>query len=76
MSATVKKFVILRIRKRPWWYWLGAVVWLALVLFFLNTGLGSSAEMEPRAALISYVTTAILLVIGAVIYIVERRKAG
>jgi hypothetical protein len=65
----------LSIRKRPWWHWLVAVVWLALVLFFLNTAVASAAELEPQAATINYVVTALLLALGVAGYHWERSKA-
>jgi hypothetical protein len=74
MSA-IDKFVTVSIRKRPAWYWVGAIIWLGVTLLFLNTAIGSSAELEPSAASVNYVLTAILLVIGVVIYVIERRRA-
>ena len=65
----------IHIRKRPWWYWLVAVVWLALVLFFLNFGLASSAELEPQATLIAYVIAVVLIIVGIAGYLFERKKA-
>ena len=72
MSAS--NFTI-QFRKRAWWFWLLSVVWILLVLFFLNLGIASAAEMEPQASLYGYVTAAVLIVIGIAGYIVERRKA-
>jgi hypothetical protein len=64
-----------QIRKRPWWFWAIAVVWLLIVLFFLNVGAGSTAELQPQAATMGYVTAVVLFILGGAGYLFERKRA-
>jgi hypothetical protein len=52
------------IRKRPWWFWAFAGVWLFLEVLLLQTAFASVRESEYRAATISWVTAAVLAGIG------------
>jgi len=59
-----KGYYTLRIRKRGWFSWMIIVLWVALLLFFLETAWGSQRELEPRAALISWIIFFFLLGAG------------
>jgi len=59
----------IQIRKRPWWMWLLAVVWLLVEIFFLQTAIASLWEYESRAATISWVIFFILFVVGVAIWL-------
>ncbi len=66
---TASNEYVVHIWKRPWWFWLVAAVWLALVLLFLNFGFASSAELEPQASLIGYGVAIVLIVLGVAGYL-------
>ena len=53
------------IRKRRWWAWTVAALWLMAELLFLQTAMGSMIEGEYRAATISWIAAAVLAVAGA-----------
>ena len=48
------------IRRRAWWLWLLAALWLVAEIVFLQTGMASMRESEYRAAHISYAIAAVL----------------
>ena len=51
-------------RKRPWWYWVLAGLWLQLEILLVQTALASARESEYRAATISWIAAAILAAAG------------
>ncbi|MFP3852936.1 MAG: hypothetical protein ACLFWD_01440 [Anaerolineales bacterium] len=55
------KFVTVKIRKRPWWMWALAGLWLLAEIFILQTAIASHWEFEPQAAAINWVIFALLL---------------
>lgn len=63
-----------RIRQRPWYEWLAWLVWLILLAFLVQNAIGSSAEMEPRAAMIFWVSAGVLLLAGIVVGIVRSKR--
>lgn len=63
-----------RIRKRPWYEWLVWLVWLVLLVFLVQNALGSSAELEPRAAMIFWVSAGVVLLAGIVIGFVRSKR--
>jgi hypothetical protein len=67
------KYVI-EIKKRSWKEWLGWAVWLFVEIFILQNAIASSAELEPRPAAIFWVTFFILLVAGAIVWFMRRKK--
>jgi hypothetical protein len=52
------------IRKRPWWFWALAGLWLLLEVLMLQTALASVKEGEVRAATISWIAAAVLAAVG------------
>lgn len=62
----------LRIR-RPWYVWLFWLIWVVLLAFLVQNALGSSAELEPRAAMIFWVSAGVVLLAGIVIGVVRGR---
>ena len=68
-------YYALRIRKRCWYSWVIIVVWLALLLFFLETAWNSQRELEPRAALISWIIFFVLLGAGILWQALAHRRA-
>ena len=51
-------------RKRPWWFWALAELWLLLEVVLVQTALTSARESEYRAATISWISVAVLAVVG------------
>ncbi len=68
-----EKYVI-EIEKRPWYEWLLWAVWLFTQVVIVQNALASSAELEPRAALISWIAFFALLIVGGVIWFMRRSK--
>ena len=66
------KFI--RIRKRPWYAWIALAAWVLLVGFLIQNAVGSAQELEPRAAAILWVSTAVVLLAGIVIGVVRGRQ--
>jgi hypothetical protein len=52
-------------RKRPWWLWAFAELWLLSEVVLVQTALASARESEYRAATISWIAAAVLAVAGA-----------
>jgi hypothetical protein len=69
-----KNLYNIKIRRRPWWMWLLAALWLVVEVFFLQCALASPAEHEPRATLIFWVLFAVIAVAGALIWILRGRS--
>ena len=63
-----------RIRKQPWYTWLTWLVWAGLLVFLIQNALGSAAEMEPRAAMIFWVSTGVVFLAGIVIAFVRANR--
>ena len=64
------------IRKRPWWFWVLAGLWLLLEILFLQTALASAREGEPRAAAISWIAVAVLAAAGVLVWRGQSRSRG
>lgn len=73
-EQTVSESQFYRIRKRPWYEWLLWLVWLGLLVFLVQNAWGSSAELEPRAAMIFWVSAGVVLLAGIVIGFVRSKK--
>ncbi|MFB0518087.1 MAG: hypothetical protein ACETWC_02260 [Acidobacteriota bacterium] len=70
-----KGYYALRIRKRCWYSWVIIVVWVALLLFFLENAWDSLRELEPRAALISWIIFFVILGLGILWQALAHRRA-
>lgn len=53
---------------RPWYEWLGWALWLAVTGVFLQSAIAGYFEVQPKAALISRLVTAFLVVFAAVVW--------
>lgn len=62
----------IELAKRPWYEWLLWGIWLIAEIFFLQNAIASSQEVEPRAATIFWVTFAVLLIGGAIVWYARR----
>jgi peptidoglycan/LPS O-acetylase OafA/YrhL len=52
------------VRRRPWWFWALAALWLLLEIVLVQTALASARESEIRAATLSWIAAAVLAAIG------------
>ena len=64
----------IKIRKRSWIEWGGWVVWLVGIILLAQNAIGSGQELEPRAALIFWVTLGVWLLAGLVIWFVRSKR--
>jgi len=62
------------IRKRPWWFWALAGLWVLLEALFLQTALASAREGEYRAAAISWMAVAVLAAAGVLVWLLQGRS--
>ena len=62
------------IRKRPWWFWTLAGLWVLLEIFFLQTALASARESEYRAAAISWIAVGVLAAAGVLVWFLQGRS--
>jgi|Deesub1362A_J573_1020465.scaffolds.fasta_scaffold01458_8 preprotein translocase subunit Sec61beta len=61
---------------RPWYEWIGWLIWLAALILFLQSALASRIELEPRAALISWIIVIVLLVFAAIVWGMRLARKG
>ena len=66
----------IEIRKRPWWFWTLAVLWIPLEVLCLQTALASERESEYRAAAIGWIAFGVLGATGVLAVIIHRRPRG
>lgn len=59
-------------KKLSWWDWLLVLLWIALMVFFLQYAIASMSEYESRAASISWIIFFVLLAFG--IFFLIRKK--
>ena len=52
------------IRKRKWWFWALASLWLTMEILLVQTAIASVRESENRAATISWITAAVVAAFG------------
>ena len=57
------------IRRRAWWFWILAGLWLQLEVLLVQTALASVRESEYRAAVISWIAAAVLAAAGALLWL-------
>lgn len=65
---------MIEIKKRPWYEWLLWAIWLLTEVSILQMAVSSSAELEPRAGTIFWISFFVLLVVGGVIWFMRRSK--
>jgi hypothetical protein len=56
--------ITITLRKRAWWFWVLAGLWLQLEFLLVQTALASVRESEYRAAVISGTAAAVLAAVG------------
>jgi len=65
---------LIEIKKRPWYEWLLWAGWLFVELTLLQMAISSSAELEPRAQTLFWITFFVLLIAGAIVWFMRRNK--
>jgi hypothetical protein len=65
---------IFKIRKRPFYIWLLRFLWVLWLVFWAEVALGSKAELEPKAFVISLVIFFISLLIGIVLWLLGIKR--
>jgi hypothetical protein len=58
------------------WTTLGRIAWVVLVLFFSQNALASRLENEPRAALLYWMITAVVVLAGGIVSLNRRIRLG
>jgi hypothetical protein len=69
-SSNIKIEVV----RRPWYEWVLWAVWLLVEIVLVQNALASAAELEPRAATIFWITFAVLLLGGVIVWITRRAR--
>jgi hypothetical protein len=62
------------ISHRPWYQWVILVFWFVLEIIFLQAGIASFEELEPRAGVIFIALFGILLLGAIVLWIIRKQK--
>jgi hypothetical protein len=68
------KYWVFKIRKRPLSVWILRLGWVFWLVFWGEVALGSKAELEPKAFVISLSVFLISLFIGLVLWLAGRRR--
>jgi len=75
MKMDVKnKYRLLKIRRRPWYFWLLRFVWLTWIIFWAEVAWGSWKELEPRASFIALGMLLFSLGLGIVFWFWGRNR--
>ena len=64
----------IKVRPRPIVEWVLWVVWLAVEVFMLQNALSSGTELQSTAAVIFWVLFFVLLIAGAVVWVIRKPK--
>ncbi|MCX7017223.1 MAG: hypothetical protein NTW86_32445 [Candidatus Sumerlaeota bacterium] len=54
--------------KRPWFEWVGWVIWLATFVIFAQHAMASRRELQPRAEWIGWAVAGLLLAFAAALW--------
>ena len=66
--------IVLEVNKRPWYAWITWAVWFVLLVFLAQNAIASGNEIEPRAAAIFWVSFAVVLIAGGVVWFMRRNE--
>lgn len=66
---------VIQIKKRPVLEWLFWAIWLFTQIILLQNAIASSNELEPRAAMLFWISFFVLLIVGGVIWFMRRTKS-
>ena len=65
---------LVKVGKRPWYEWILWAVWAIILLFILQNAIASGAELESRATFIFWISFAVWLLAGVVVWFIRRNK--
>ena len=65
---------LVKVGKRPWYEWILWALWAIILLFILQNAIASGAELETRATIIFWVSFAVWLLAGVVVWFIRRGK--
>lgn len=66
--------ITVQVKKRPWYEWVLWALWGIVLLLILQNAIASGTELEPRAAGIFWVSFAVWLLAGVVVWFIRRNK--
>ncbi len=72
--SSIQKNVTISLVKRPWYEWALWALWVVLEIFIVQNALASTAELEPRAALLFWITFVVLLAGGVIVWFVRHAR--
>lgn len=72
--SSVQKTYSINVIKRPWYEWVLWALWFVAEIFIAQNALASTAELEPRAATIFWMTFVVLLLAGGIVWFVRRAR--
>lgn len=72
--STNQQHITVNIAKRPWYEWLLWALWFVADIFVLQNALASGEELEPRAAMLFWITLVILLLGGGIVFFIRRAR--
>lgn len=64
--------IVVQVKRRAWYVWVAWAAWFALLVFLAQNALASGGELESRAAMIFWISFAVVLLAGAVVWFVRR----
>ncbi len=73
-QQVVTKRDYIEIRKRPWYVYVIGLLWIGLIGFLAQNAAASAQELEPRAAMVFWISAAVVLLAGVVIAFLRGRK--
>lgn len=64
----------IQVNKRPWYAWVLGVIWAVILVFLVQNAIASGGELETRATVIFWVSAAVWLLAGLVIWFTRRGR--
>lgn len=64
----------IQVYKRPWYEWVLWAVWLFLEIFLVQNAIASQTEFEPRASMLFWMSFAVLLIAGLIVWFLRRSR--
>lgn len=65
---------VIEIKKRPWYVYILGAAWFILLVAIAQNAIASGAELEPRAAMIFWVSFAVVFLAGVAIWFMRRNQ--
>jgi len=64
----------IEVKKQPWYVYLLGAAWVVVLAAIAQNAIASSQELEPRAAMIFWVSFVVVLLAGAAIWFMRRNQ--